>query len=862
MNFKTTYILFGVFAAVLVVFGVTQLLGLQSPKDRSVYALPSLHDKRKPIRSEDIGTVEVARTQPTEEKLTFYRTDQGWKLREPSVRIDGYTVDRLIQQVIDAKKEEKADVTENLKQFGLDIPKTIVTLTQKGGDREWKLNLGDESVTGGSDKVIYVTSSDRPKEPMAVRRSDLDNIFKKVNDFRSKYLLAESSFDIVSAHLQEPKHDLIDLEKTSDGKWRFDKPAFGEADFEGEPGAAVATDKKITGVRDLLQALVDVRVESDEDFGATNASDADLAEKGLEKGKESLRIEVKRQPTSFGTEEKKPAVQNAVLIGKKADDKGEKLYARLENEKNIVKVPAKKVEAITKVIESPSVLRNRDLTQIDTAKVDAIDLRPNERDVVKLRKTGQPAEWKLYESGKALEAESSSVQDLLNALTVKRQVKDFPEASKSDAELGLDKPSAVVSLWAEGIKKEETKDEKGKGEKKGEKKDGQAKEEKKDAKQDEHKDDKAKDQKKDADKDTAKKEEKKDSPSEPALKDEKPTARLVFGKRDKDVVYVRREAGNETTRLAVPATLLDKATEGKLAYLSRKLPNFAVNSEVSKVVVARGGQTYEMDKITDDKNPPSWKLKEPKDLAGRTADNGKVDHLLSGLRDLHATKLIAEKANESELERYGLKSPAIKATVTVSKPDKKTEDYVYLFGKETDDKAHVYAKQASRDMVFLVAKDVLEPLQGDWQDPTIFPIEVAKVKGLKLIGWQDVVGSPFTLDLERKSAQDWVVKSPADFKLNVPNAEGLLTWLSQVKAVRFLGKGVPKPEQKLTLKDGALEIVLTLEGEKEPSTLTIGGRSDNEGYYARSNKLPDEIFIVPTGNLEQIKKMPAHFKLP
>src|SRR5919201_974059 len=110
MNFKTTYVLFGIFAAVLVVFGVTQLLGLQSPKDKSVYALPSLHDKRKPIRSEDIGTVQVARTQS---------------------------------------------------------------------------------------------------------------------------LLAESSFDIVSAKLQEPKHELIDLEKSSDGKWRFEKPAFGEADFEG-----------------------------------------------------------------------------------------------------------------------------------------------------------------------------------------------------------------------------------------------------------------------------------------------------------------------------------------------------------------------------------------------------------------------------------------------------------------------------------------------------------------------------------------------------------------------------------------------------------------------------------------------------
>jgi hypothetical protein len=852
MNFKTTYILFGVLAAVLVVFGVTQLLGLQSPKDKSVYVLPTLHDKRKPIRSEDIGTVEIARTNPKED-LVFYRTDQGWKLREPSVRIDDYKVNQLVQQVIDAKKEDKANVTENLKEIGLETPKTVVTLTQKGGDREWKLNLGEESVTGGSDKVLYVTSSDRPGQPLAVRRSGLDNLFKKVNDFRSKNLLAENSFDIVSAKLQEPKHDLVDLEKGSDGKWRFDKPALGEADFEGEaPSAAAGTEQKITGVRELLQAIVDVRVDSDDDFGASNASDTDLAEKDLEKGKEHLRIEVKRQPASFGTEEKKPAIQDALLIGKKADDKGEKLYARLEGEKNIVKVPAKKVEAITKVVENPSVLRNRDLTQVDSAKVDAIDVRPNERELVKLRKTGQPADWKLFESGKLQEADSSAVQGLLSALTVKRQVKDFPESSKSDAELGLDKPSAVVSLWVEGLKKEEKKEN---DKDKDEKKDEKAKDEKKEP----SKESKAKDEKKDGQKEQAKKEEKKDL--EPSLKDEKPTVKLSFGKKDKDVVYVRREVGSESTRLAVPASLLDKVMEGKLAYLSHKLPSFGFNSEVSKIVIARGGQTYEIDKAGDEKAPAVWKLKQPADLAGRTADSGKVDRLLSDLRDLQAVKLIAEKASDNELERYGLKSPAIRATVTITKPDKQTEDYNYLFGKETEDKVNVYAKQGSRDMVFLVAKSVLEPLQSDWQDATVFQIELPKVKGLKLIGWQDLAGVPFTLDLERKSAQDWLVKAPADFKLNVPQAESLLTSLAQLKAVRFLGKGVPKPEQKLDLKDGALEIVLTLEGEKAPYTLTIGGPSGQEGYYARSNKLPDEIFIVPKGNFEQVKEKPAYFKM-
>ena len=164
--------------------------------------------------------------------------------------------------------------------------------------------------------------------------------------------------------------------------------------------------------------------------------------------------------------------------------------------------------------------------------------------------------------------------------------------------------------------------------------------------------------------------------------------------------------------------------------------------------------------------------------------------------------------------------------------------------------------------MFLVSKNILEPLRSDWRDPSVFPFEVAKVKGLKLIGWHDLLGSQFALDLERKAAQDWPVKSPPDFKLNMSVAEGLLTDLSHLKAVRFLGKGVPKPEQKLAIPEGALEIVLTIEGEKEPYNLTIGGPSDNEGHYARSNKLVDEIFIVPKGNFEAMKKAPAYFKLP
>ena len=36
-------------------------------------------------------------------------------------------------------------------------------------------------------------------------------------------MVAESSFDIQSVKLQEPKHELVAIDKSSEGKWRFEK---------------------------------------------------------------------------------------------------------------------------------------------------------------------------------------------------------------------------------------------------------------------------------------------------------------------------------------------------------------------------------------------------------------------------------------------------------------------------------------------------------------------------------------------------------------------------------------------------------------------------------------------------------------
>ena len=37
---------------------------------------------------------------------------------------------------------------------------------------------------------------------------------------------------------------------------------------------------------------------------------------------------------------------------------------------------------------------------------------------------------------------------------------------------------------------------------------------------------------------------------------------------------------------------------------------------------------------------------------------------------------------------------------------------------------------------------------------------------MKVAGWSDIVGSTFTLELERKSATEWIAKVPADYKID------------------------------------------------------------------------------------------------
>jgi hypothetical protein len=843
MNLRTTYILFGVLLAGLAGLALTRMFGLGQRSAKSDFLFPELHAKNASVQDKDIDTVRIEHPESSAGALVFVRdAKKNWEMTEPrKLRVDQFAVNHLVTQVLGATRE-KVEVVNDLKEYELDKPQYIVTLSK--GEESWTLKVGKQSQ--GTQPNVYVASSSRPKEPVAVKKSSLDNVFKTLNEFRSKSLVSASASEAQSVEMQAAgKKESLALEKGKDGRWTFKKPGdYGEADYEGEGPPPLSTEtRKITGVLGLLQTVTGLQVEHDSDFVADGVSEQELKDKyGLDATNfATLRVELTAVKSTPG-EEEKTTLAETLLIGKKVpepkeDKKPEKkdekekkpeaskeafYYARLASENNVVKVPAKKVDTLTQVAAEPDVLRSRDLAHFERDKVDAIVIE-NAEGTIRLFKTDNPEPWKLWRDKKGVKAEESVVRSVLDLFDYKKdgkhRVDSFPSIKPEQA--GMDKNArlAVISLWTGGLKNQENKD------------------------------------------------------AEPQLtQPDKPTVRLTIGKqlKDRGLVYVLREAADEKQpalllvkdKEGAKEGLVDRVTPGPLAYLDRKLPAIPMgpDTQAKQVTLTRGGETFQL-KSEKSGEVEHWKFEAPKELAGRSADAYAVRDILFGLQRMQPLRVAAENPNDKQLEGFGFKPPQTEVTVITTTKDNKEEKHTYSFGKETPDKAGIFARASGSDLVYVLPSITLTPLQGELQDKAIFSFDVEKVHALKISGWKNVTGITQTLDLERKSKNSWVAKSPQGYEVEPTVAESFLHTLSNLKAIKFLRGGL-KPEYGLDAakNPGILTIEIMVEGEKAPLSLTIGlPDAADKGYYAVTGATKDQALVVPEEPFKRVLEKPVYF---
>jgi hypothetical protein len=906
MKFRTTYILFGCLAAMLILLAVAMYFAGRPSADAGKFVFPSAQAEGTKLKPEDVDRVEVEWNRPQSQKFVLARNgDTGrWEIVEPrALRANDFAVGELVQDMLTAKRA--ADYTEDPpppNAAGLEPPAGVITL--KKGDRALQLQVGDTSL-GKEKAVVYVASSDRPKEVIPVPQRDLTNALKGLNALREHTLLAANATDYQLVHLEEREDKAVKgplVLKEEDGRWRYRDPAGYEGPAEeGDAGAVPPPDKPAAGVKGLLGGLSKLSVaykdEKDNDFVADGVPEKELDKYNLDAAKSAvLTIDVNRIDHIKGEGDKKKNVTTPVLLlvgvgkklgekadEKKADDKAKpddkpnpdaRYYAALRTDEkkdgqplyNVVKVPAQAVEPVRLLFKDPTALRSHTLAPLaSTAGPDAVRVKLGASDVLEffseegpVGQFGQPGKgWKLYRGDSAQPTDNEAVQRLVNQLVQKVPDLTFIEKAEPD-KLGLKEPKAVVSIWTDALASP------------------------------------GKDDKKDEKKDADKKDEKKDEKKKPEFKkgqEANPAVRLSFGDADDKTVVVKRETRTpgaedkyDVAYVKAPVALFkDFVNQAPLAYYNKKLPQFnegalaAEDEGVTKLELTRGGTTYVMTR-KEAKPDAEWSFDAPDGLKGRKADPAALRFILGRLNRLRATTLVTEKSADDAL--YGLNAPSLKAVVTKEekKGDKtETASFTFEFGNDVPPvvmgapPSEQYARQSQRPMVFTVPKTAVGDLKDrELLDPTIFDYDPSKVKALKLVGWRSTNPVPLTLEFEKKDGK-WEAKPPDAFKADSERVRTLVERVAKLKAERILTDDLKKKVKEVFDKDEdktALTVEFALEGMDGPVQLKIvdltaakaaATLGADAGYYATTPKWQNELFKVPADVFKEPMSKAAYF---
>ncbi len=811
MNFKTTYILFGVMLLLaLPLLGLALWYHGYSVEHNPERLFPSASSKSKErqIKPDDITRVVIHRNKPAGADIVFERKDKDkpWKLIEPrELRVDGSRVNSLVDSILNADVDQQ-NQPESLKKAGLDNPSRIISLHAEEKDRTLKLTLGD-TTPGEESALVYVLSSEWPDKPLAVRKRTLEPALEGVAYFRSRDLLGEgTSSDIRGLTVSQAKKGTVELRKQDD-RWRFIQPPYGDADIDSA----------------FIGGIDNIKVEDTRDFIQDSVTDLARVDKDLPRYAE-LRITVERKP------EDRPASTSTLVVllppeEKKKDREkkdSDKLYAYVEEAKgkgkDVVKVSRSHVQPLIDLLEHPEAKRNHNLVALEAFKTpDAIDVE-NSYGLLEFRKGeagpmafGKPdgGDWQLYRGGTAHATDAIEVRKLIDALT-RTKATSFPDP-KRRKELGLDKPDVTVRIWADSLEKPERK---------------------------------AKDRSKDREKSKAK----------PAFKKgAKPAAELRFGRREGESVAVERIWGKDSTLVLVPASVLDQVRQRPLAYYDKRVPGFATglaaDADVTRLELQRGGETIEVKRA---RSGAPWKFVLPKNLKDRDASESAISDILGDLNRLSVVEVVSEKPTADELAKtYGLTRPSYRAVVTTTK-DGKDRTHIYEFGSEVKGKGY-HARVSGSDTVYLVDGRVIDTLKRELRDTTVLKFDPSQVKTIELTGWSAIFVNPKTATLERKGSA-WIGKGVADFPIDAGKVDGLLGSISNLQADRFVSSG-----KGLKPSEGGFQIKLTLD-DRKVLELTVGA-VEGDKVYATSSQVKGEVFLVNKEPFEKPRQGPAYFAM-
>lgn len=331
---------------------------------------------------------------------------ERWHLVRP-IETEGSTEDinRMLGSLEDATIQRTvADSVETLSDYGLDQPRVIVSIRQRG-EEGWKsLLLGDENPTGS---YVYAKGADEPGV-FLVSSGLFGSLDKQLNELRFKKVLDFDKNDVSTISLSTSGGSIV-CSKVLD-EWRLEKPIQARADG----------DKIDTMLRKLSEAEVERFIDEDSE---------DERQYDLDHPEITLRLFLGE---AKGTK--------TLHIGERTD---EAYYARDASRLSTFTVDSSLVSALQKDVVD---VRDKSVLAIKPYTVQRVHVRIPEMDLLCSKDT--TGTWYILEPIRA-RADESKMNDLLwdvEGLKAEAFVSDAPEALTP---YGLSEPRARFELWTE-----------------------------------------------------------------------------------------------------------------------------------------------------------------------------------------------------------------------------------------------------------------------------------------------------------------------------------------------------------------------------------------------------------------------------
>jgi len=402
MKFKTTLILFVVFAALLAFVLLFEEFKGGGEKDEEA--------KLVALSSDDVRKITLKRET---DSITFEKMGeddkQEWVITEPlEAKADKYEVDRLADSFSDLKIERVVEEEpEDLEKY--EIPKKEITLWFKDKEKPVRILLGAENPL---DNTLFAKREDEARVVL-IPSYLKSTVEKSLFDFRQKDIFKFETDDVKTIKLQA-KESRWEAEKKED-EWFFKRPV-----------EALAKESKITAILNSLSGL------KAKEFVSEEKNKEKVTQFGLDRPDYEviLAMPVENQEVTFSLHKK-----------------DEKLYATTSLSSKIIEVED---SLFSELGEAVMELREKEVANFYSWEVNRLQLKRGELDWMLVK--DEDDNWK-FESPVQEEADKSKVQTFIRKME-SLETEEFIDPPLNLKDFGLDEPQGEVKVW---VKKDEEK---------------------------------------------------------------------------------------------------------------------------------------------------------------------------------------------------------------------------------------------------------------------------------------------------------------------------------------------------------------------------------------------------------------------